>query len=159
MSRPGRIERYLEQHHVPYEVVPHAHTATSLHSAHAADVPSDHVAKAVLLEGDGCHMAAMVPAHRDVRLGQLRMDYGERLHLADEAAIRALFADCDPGAVPGLPPAWGVETVWDDELLAQTDLYLEAGDHEHLIHVATHHLRQALEDMPHCHFCGPKRLH
>lgn len=154
-----RIERFLDEHHVPYEVVAHLRTATSLRTADAAGVPSDRLAKAVLLEGDDCHMAAMIPADRDVRLGQLRQDYGEHLRLADEAAVRRLFDDCDPGAMPGLPSAWGVETVWDDELLAHTDIYLEAGDHEHLIHVTTRHLRQAMEDMPHCHFCGPKRPH
>lgn len=28
----------------------------------------------------------------------------------------------DPGVVHGLPNAWGVEMVWDDALIAQTDV-------------------------------------
>lgn len=154
-----RIEQYLTARQVPYEVVRHDYTATSLQAAHAAQVAPDRLAKAVLLEGDDCHMAALVPANRDVRLGQLNKDYGGHLHLADERVVRQVFTDCDPGAVPGLPQAWGVETIWDDDLMAQPDIYLEAGDHERLIHVETRHLKAILSDLPHCHFCGPKKMH
>jgi Ala-tRNA(Pro) deacylase len=31
--------------------------------------------------------------------------------------------------------AFGVRTAVDDELLASDDVYFEAGDHEHLVHV------------------------
>lgn len=154
-----RIEQYLDDHQVPYEIVQHGHTATSLHSAHAAHVAASQMVKAVLLEGDGCCLAAMIPADRDIRLGLVSKDFGEQLHLADEATVRSTFADCDPGAVPSLPIAWNVDTVWDDDLLAQPDVYLEAGDHRHLIHVETLHLRKVLGAMPHCHFCGPRKTH
>ena len=154
-----RIEQYLEEHHVPYAIVTHDQTTTSLHTAHAAHVAPSRMAKAVLLEGEGCYMAALIPADQDIRLGLLNVDFGNHLHLADEATIRRLFDDCDPGAVPGLPMAWGVETVWDDDLLDQPDLYLEAGDHQHLIHVETRDLMEVLGSLPHCHFCGPRKTH
>jgi Ala-tRNA(Pro) deacylase len=98
----------------------------------------------------------LVPADQNIRLNQLAQDYGPHLHLANEATIRSLFSDCDPGAVPGLPMAWGVETVWDDDLLAQPDIYLDSGDHTHLIHVETRYLQDLLADTPHCHFSGPR---
>lgn len=159
MTITQRIEHYLDERHIPYEVVAHEHTATSLQAAHAASVETARLAKAVLLAGDDCFMAAMIPADHDVRLGQLKLDYGEHLRLADEATVRDMFNDCDPGAVPGLPPAWGIETVWDDDLLAQPDIYLEAGDHQRLIHLETHYLRDNMPEMPHCHFSGPRRPH
>ncbi len=159
MTTTHKIEEYLRKHDVPYEVLDHAPSSTSLRAARLAGVRADRLVKAVLLAGDDCHMAALVPADRDVRLGLLQQSHGEHLHLADEAEVRHLFADCDPGAMPGLPEVWGIETVWDDDLLAQPDLYLETGDHRHLIHVATRHLRDALKVMTHCHFCGPKRPH
>lgn len=61
--------------------------------------------------------------------------------------------------VPGLPNAWGVEMVWDDALMAQPDIYLEAGDHKRLLHVQTRHLREAFGDAPHCHFSQPRMQH
>lgn len=159
MNATQRMESYLVDHQVPYEVVTHDHTATSLQTAHAAGVDAGQVAKAVLLEGDGCMLAALVPADQDVRLGQLAEDLGRHVHLADELTIRRMFSDCDPGAMPGLPMAWGVETIWDDALLAHGDIYLEAGDHERLIHLKTRDLEHVLADMSRCHFCGPRHAH
>ena len=101
----------------------------------------------------------MIPADQEVRLGRLKEDFGEHIHLADEVTVRHTFTDCDPGAMPGLPIAWGVETVWDDALLVQPDIYLETGDHERLIRVETQRLKTALEDMAHCHFCQPRKAH
>ena len=159
MNATHRIETYLADCHVPYEVVNHEHTASSLQTALAAKLDAGRVAKAVLLEGDDCVLAALVPADQDVRLGRLAEDLGRHIHLADEATIRRMFSDCDPGTMPGLPIAWGVEMVWDDALLAQPDIYLEAGDHQRLIHVETQHLEKGLVEMSRCHFCGPKKTH
>jgi len=154
-----RIEQYLEEHHVPYDIVNHGHTATSMQAAHVAHVAASQLAKGVLLEGDDSLVAALIPADQEIRLEQLNMEYGERIHLADEASVRHAFSDCDPGAVPGLPMAWGVETIWDDDLLAETDIYLEAGDHRRLIHVETRYLKDILGSMPHCHFGMPRKAH
>lgn len=159
MDSTHKIEEYLEARDVPYELVFHKRATTSLDAAHAAHIDASRMAKAVLLEGDGCYMAALVPADQEIRLGRLIPDYGPHLHLADESAISNLFVDCDPGVVPGLPPAWGVETIWDEALLAQPDVYLDAGDHVRLIHLETRYLRQLLQDMPHCHFSGPRKQH
>jgi Ala-tRNA(Pro) deacylase len=159
MNATQRMKSYLAECQVPYEVVNHAHTATSLQTAHAAGIEAGQLAKAVLLEGDDCMLAAMIPADQNVRLGQLAEDLGRHVHLADEATIRRTFSDCDPGAMPGLPNAWGIETIWDDALLARTDIYLEAGDHERLIHVDTRDLLNAFSDLSHCHFCGPRHAH
>lgn len=159
MNATYKIESYLADCNVPFEIVNHAHSSTSLQTAHAAGIDAGRVAKAVLLEGDGCVLAALVPADQDVRLGQLTEDLGRHIHLADETTIRRMFSDCDPGAMPGLPIAWGIEMVWEDELLAQPDLYLEAGDHTRLIHIKTQHLQDALAEMNHCHFSGPRKVH
>ena len=47
-----------------------------------------------------------------------------------------MFADCEVGALPAMGPAYGLETVVDDVLSEQPDIYFEAGDHEQLIHVS-----------------------
>ena len=160
MNANHRIENYLDEHHVPYEIIDHVPTATSLHTAHSAHIDPARLAKGVLLEGDdACLVVAMIPADQEIQLGQLQVEYGSHLHLADEATVRRQFDDCDPGAVPGLAIAWGVETVWDDSLLAQPDIHLEAGDHRHLIHVQTRNLQMALEAMTSCHFSAPKHMH
>lgn len=159
MLTTHRIEEFLADLHIPYRVMCHKHSASSLQTAEQAGVAASQVAKAVLLEGDGCVLAAVIPADQEVGLGRLRYELGEYLHLADEATVQTLFADCEPGAMPGLPIVWGIETVWDDDLLANPDIYLEAGDHVRLIHVVTQDLRRALADLSHAHFCRPRRPH
>jgi Ala-tRNA(Pro) deacylase len=46
-----------------------------------------------------------------------------------------LFADCELGAIPPMGRAYGMETIVDDSLAEQPDVYFEAGDHVSLIHV------------------------
>ncbi len=42
-----------------------------------------------------------------------------------------------------------METVWDDSLMLQPELYFEAGDHEHLVHVKSRDFFRLLADCPH----------
>lgn len=159
MNTINRMTSYLHEHQVPFDVIAHPHTATSRQAAIAAGVDAHRLAKAVLLTSPDHYLAAIIPADEQVRLGKLSQDYGAPLSLATEQAVRAVFGDCDPGAAPGLPVAWRVEMVWEDDLLGQPDLYLEAGDHEHLIHVETKYLRDILRGTPHCHFSRPHTRH
>jgi len=159
MNALHRMERFLDEHMIPFDLVAHPHTQTSAETARAAGVPADRVAKGVLLNGMGCQMVAMVPADQEVHLGKLRQDIGVEFTLADEASVGRLFSECEPGVVPGLPNAWGVEMVWDDALMAQPDVYLEAGDHERLLHIETRYLRNVFGDAPHCHFSQPRMSH
>jgi Ala-tRNA(Pro) deacylase len=153
-----RMERFLDQHMIPFDLVAHPHTHTSAQTARATGVTLDRVAKGVLLDGIGCQMVAMIPADQEVQLGKLGLEHGVEFSLADEASVSRLFSECEPGVVPGLPNAWGVEMVWDDALMAQPDIYLEAGDHERLLHIETRYLREAFGDAPHCRF-SQARMH
>ena len=159
MNALHRIERFLDEHMIPFDVVAHPHTQTSLATARSAHVEANRLAKGVLLEGDQCLMVAMIPADQEIHLGKLSVEHGHDFTLADENTVRKLFADCDPGVIPGLPQAWGIEMIWDDALMAKPDIYLEAGDHERLVHVETKYLWDMFGDAPHCHFCQPHVKH
>lgn len=159
MNALHRIERYLDSHMIPFEIVAHPHTQTSAQTARMAGIQAARMAKGVLLDSVGCQMVAMVPADQDVRLGKLGRDNDMTFRLADETSIGKLFDGCEAGVIPGLPNIWGVELIWDDALMAQPDIYLEAGDHKRLVHVETRHLRRMFSDMQHCHFCQPRARH
>ncbi len=156
MNALHKIERYLDEHLIPFDIVAHPHTQTSAETARAAGIDASRLAKGVLLEGHDCQMVAMIPADQEIHLGKLGLDHGVEFSLADEKSVGALFSDCEPGVIPGLPNAWGVEIVWDDALMAKPDIYLEAGDHERLVHVETRYLREMFDDAPHCHFTQPR---
>lgn len=55
--------------------------------------------------------------------------------LAVEKELVELFRDCDPGAIPAIGAAYRIDTIVDESLLQQPDVYFEAGDHEALVHV------------------------
>ncbi len=58
-----------------------------------------------------------------------------------------LFGDCEPGAVPALGDAYGIQVIWDDDLKYTSDIYIEAGDHEHLIRIEPESL-QEIDEVP-----------
>ena len=39
--------------------------------------------------------------------------------------------------------------IWDDELAYTSDVYIEAGDHEHLIWLERRDFRKLMSDLPH----------
>jgi Ala-tRNA(Pro) deacylase len=158
MAIAHTLKSCLEQERVPYEVIAHRHTATSLRAAETAHIAADRLAKAVLLEEDLEHshyVMAVLPASHRVLLAAVGRRIGRKVHLATEEDAAGLFEDCEAGAIPAVGPAYGVETVVDDSLMAQPELYFEAGDHEHLVRMKTEDFMRVLGDCPHGRFGKP----
>ncbi|MBI4293442.1 MAG: YbaK/EbsC family protein [Betaproteobacteria bacterium] len=132
-----KLSDYLEANAVPYDVVKHPHSGSSMQTVRASNVPAQCLAKAVVLEDETHAMMAVLPASRRLKLGELELSNGRALRLASEAELKDLFADCEPGAVPPVGVAYGMETIWDDSLMEQPEMYFEAGDHETLVHMKT----------------------
>jgi Ala-tRNA(Pro) deacylase len=132
-----KLSDYLAANGVPYEVVKHAHSGNSMQSARASNVPARCVAKAVVLEDKNRAVMAVLPASRRLQLREVQANNGPDLHLATETDLKGLFLDCEPGAVPPLGSVYGIETIWDDSLMEQPEIYFEAGDHETLVHMKT----------------------
>lgn len=152
------VQMYLTQHRTPFDVVPHQRTVSSLRTADVAHIRPSCLAKAVMLEDDLEHshfIMAVVPASRHVDLAKLSRQAGRSVHLANEEDAAGLFADCNAGAIPPLGPAYGVETVWDDSLTQQEEVYFEAGDHEHLVQLKSADLARLLQGCAHGAFSRP----
>lgn len=154
MSIPERLTRYLAQRGSRYEVRAHEHSRTSAQTARTAHVLPEQLAKSVILEdAAGCVMA-VVPAGHKVMVGELARLLGRKeLHLSDEDGLAMLFDGCEPGAVPPVGMAWGVETVVDDALDRNAVVYLEGGDHECLLQMSGEHFRALMGGQRHGHFC------
>jgi Ala-tRNA(Pro) deacylase len=137
MPMPPRLSNYLQEHHADFELCPHLHSHSSAETARLAHVSPQQLAKSVMLEDDQGCVLAVVPADQRVALGTVaRMLGRSSLHLSDEASIAARFDDCERGAVPAFGMAWGVETVVDDALERNAEVFIEAGDHEQLIRMS-----------------------
>lgn len=143
------LKSYLEKNHVEYDTVEHAHSATALESAHSAHVPTYQMAKAVVLEDEGGYIVSVLPSSNQLDLEWVNETLGRKLELAHEDELRNLFQDCEVGAIPALSNAYGLDVIWDDQLTTASEIYIEAGDHEHLIHMKGDSFRKLIEDLPH----------
>jgi len=153
MSISPRLTNYLEQSGARYDVCPHAHSRSSAETARLAHVPEHQLAKSVVLEDDLGYVMAVVPADTRVQVGALARLLGRAsLRLSDEAKIVAMLDDCDRGAVPAFGMAWGLETVVDDELQRNHEVYVESGDHERLLRMSGAQFRELMSSARHGHF-------
>lgn len=143
---------YLQSRHVPYDVIAHPYSASSLKAAETAHVPPEQLAKAVILSDRRGFLMAVVPGNRHVSLDDLWKKLGRRLSLASETRLAPVFCDCETGAIPPLGPAYGMETIVDDSLVGQPEVYFESGDHRGLIRVDGEEFLTLLRDAMHGQF-------
>ena len=117
--------------------------------ARVAHVPGAQLAKGTVLKDDQGFVIAVVPATRRVDLGAMHRRFARPLGLATEDELKILFGDCEPGAVPPLGAAYGIESVLDDSLMEESDVYFEAGDHRELVHISGADFRKLMTGAPH----------
>lgn len=161
MNVPTRLLHYLVKHQIPLATQDHAHSRSSVETARAARVPAHQLAKAVIVESEDRQCTiAVLPSDRQVHLDRLgRLLNRGPLHLAGESRLAELFPDCETGAIPAFGTAWNLDTVIDDELdQAGATLYVECGDHEHLLCLQHDQFRALTQDIPRGHF-STARLH
>jgi Ala-tRNA(Pro) deacylase len=148
------LQEYLDDNHVPYDVMVHKRTGCSYDTVRATHVPADRVAKAVVLTREGGYVVAVVPAAAQVRLDVIERMLHCRVELATEDEICELFPDCDVGAVPPVPEAYAVEAFVDESFDKQPDVYLEGGDHRSLVHISGDAFRMLMKDVRRARIAG-----
>jgi Ala-tRNA(Pro) deacylase len=146
------LAQYLVNGGIEYDLVPHPHTETASASAAASQVPADSVAKAVVLKCRDGFMLAVLPASRHIQFDELQRLLGGEVDMANEEQIETLFIDCEPGSVPALGNAYGLNVVVDDSLAQQPDIYFEGGDHANLVHVSGINFQKLVANARHGRF-------
>lgn len=149
------VNEYLSKHDVNYELVEHRHTRSSLDSSCSARIPTEQVAKAVILENDdGEYLMASLPVDHRLALNQVNELTGKVYFLINEVRLRALFPDCAQGAIPCLGEAYAIKMIIDDSLLNVEQVYIEAGDHRHLVKLDHQQYSELFSAIPHGSICG-----
>jgi len=147
MKISSRLTGYLAQRGARYDVCAHDHSQSSAQTARLAHIPEHQLAKSVILEDDAGCVLAVVPANSRVQIGELARLLGRHdLHLADERRIMQVFEDCAVGAVPAFGMAWGVETVVDETIGDNPEVYVEAGDHEALLRMSREQFNELMRE-------------
>ncbi len=146
MTIAATQQRYLIQRKMEYDLTLHPHTTSSHETAEAAHISEGHIAKAVVVKDASSYVIVVIPADSWLKMGYLRHELNRDLRLATRLEIAGLFDDCEPGVVPPLGPAYGIETLLDESLTNLADVYFEAGDHEQLVHLRGEDFQALLSD-------------
>lgn len=152
MAIAARLAEYLQEHDIPYEVLDHSHSRSSMETAQRAHIPGDRLAKTVVLEDEEGYLLAVLPASHRLDLGELHRQLNRSLGLATEQELEVMFEDCETGAIPPAASAYGLEAIVDGALAEQPDVFIEAGDHERLLHLSAENFAALLEGARHSQF-------
>ena len=152
MSISNTVNSYLTSQHIEYDLVRHAETSCCRETAKAAHVNEDHIAKAVIVKDQKGYAMVVIPGNDWLKMHALHDELNRDFRLAEESELKNLFGDCETGAIPPLGQAYGIDTYMDERLVSLANIYFEAGDHQHLIHMRGDQFNKLFKGVRHGHF-------
>jgi Ala-tRNA(Pro) deacylase len=143
MPLSERLRSFLESRQAEYTLTRHANAYTAREVAAAEHLPPREVAKTVIISGDGAWHMIVIPASKLVDLVEIRPTLGlAQVRLAREDELKALFPDCELGAMPPLGPLYGMSVFLDAGLAGEDIITFNAGTHREVIHMHTAEFRR-----------------
>jgi Ala-tRNA(Pro) deacylase len=134
---PETIDRYLKEHHLPYEHTTHLRAVAAQRLAAAEHVTGDRIAKTVVVSIDGVLALAVVAATQRVDTDALRSGTGaSHVDIVPENRFEARFEPCEVGAEPPLG-VFGLPIYVDADLAREPWLVMRGGTHEDALRIDT----------------------
>jgi len=133
MALANAVREYLERHRVAYRVLHHTRTMSLEQAAAAAFVPPNQVARAVLLKDEHGVLLAVLPLSHLLDFTALQTQLQRSMEPVPVAECARLFIDCEPGSIPPLGEAYGIDVLIDDSLAEHAQIYFEPGDRSMLV--------------------------
>jgi Ala-tRNA(Pro) deacylase len=132
-----RMEAYLRENGVSFEVKRHDTAYTMSEVAAALHESGKHVAKVVIVKaGEGMAMLVVPSSHR-LNMAQVKdLLAAGKVRLAQEQEFSGLFEDCSPGAMPPFGNLYDVPVYVDRTLTEQEEVFFRVGTHQHMMKVA-----------------------
>ena len=118
-----RLETYLREERVPFEVRHHPRAVTAQEVAASEHVPGKLLAKTVMVLADGEMLMLALPAPYQVDMEKVGPQLGaQEVRLAREEEFEGAFPDCEVGAMPPFGnlydlPVYVEETLAEDETI------------------------------------------
>lgn len=138
MAVLARLQRLLERHHIPYCVMPHSETFTAKATVDALCMPGEKMAKTVIVKAGGRYVMLVLPADERIDLAKVAGLLGANtVSLATEAEMRALFPDCEIGAMPPFGDLYDLEEWVDHSMIQMREIICDAGTHREAITLRT----------------------
>ena len=125
-----RMEKYLRENGVGFEVKTHEQAFTMQEVAAALHVPGNQVAKVVIVCADKEKVMLVLPAPYRMNVDLVRDMVGaNKVRLAKEEEFADLFPDCATGAMPPFGNLYGVPVYVDRSMAEEPDMVFRIGTH------------------------------
>jgi Ala-tRNA(Pro) deacylase len=132
----ARLQTWLDEHHVPFEIHPHAHTYTAVATARAEGVEPQTFAKVIGVRTDEGRLALVVlDAIDELDLAKLSLAMGSTARLMTEPELAEACPDWEIGTVPPVPSLAGLQVFADDDVRSDERISFRAGSHEVAVRV------------------------
>jgi Ala-tRNA(Pro) deacylase len=125
-----KLQEYLDQHGIKYQVVTHSLAYTAQEVARYQHIPGKQVAKVVMVKKQsGKSVMLVLPASFQVDFAKLRQVLGEHAELEQEKEFRVLFPGCEVGAEPPFGNLFDIDVVVDKSLAEDEEIVFNGGSH------------------------------
>ena len=129
-----KLKQILDEGNIKYISINHSPAYTARETAASTFVPRREFAKTIIVDLDGEKVMAVVSASRHVDIAALRgLSGAGTARLATEDEFRALFPDCEVGAMPPFGSLYGIRVFVDAMVTEVDDLCFNAGSHEQVM--------------------------
>jgi len=130
MNCKERLEKYLRENDVGFDVREHRYAFTAQQIASEDHVPGRRFAKVVMVKADGQLRMLVMPAPERVDRDRAREALGAKeVLIATEGDFGPVFADCDLGAMPPFGNLYGFPVSLDASLAENELMTFQAGTH------------------------------
>lgn len=130
MTCRERLESYLHQQQVSFDVQEHRPAFTAREVAATEHIPGKLVAKSVVAWADGRLILLVLPASHQVDLAWVNTALGAKAtRLAHEAEFVDAFPDCEVGALPPFGNLYDLPVYVDTSLTEDEVITFPAGTH------------------------------
>lgn len=125
-----RLQNYLDEHKISYQLIRHQEAYTASEIAHTLHISGKMLAKVVIIKSDERFVMAVLLSNCKVDFEHLSdMLGGEQVRLATEAEFQELFPDCSVGAMPPFGNLYGLKVLVDQSLTEDEEIVFQAGTH------------------------------
>lgn len=130
-----------------------------MQTAHKTNIAPAQLAKAVVLKAQDDYRVCVIPASHLLVINWINGDYKKHYSMVNEAELAELFPDCEVGAIPIFGQAYGLDVVCDNYLKHAPLVYMEAGDHRHVIQLKQREFQQLMGNADHATIsCTPDTM-
>jgi Ala-tRNA(Pro) deacylase len=131
-----KLKQILDQRNIKYISINHSPAYTARETAASTFVPRREFAKTIIVDLDGEKVMSVLSASRHVDLAALRSLAGAiEARLATEEEFKALFPDCEVGAMPPVGSLYNMRVFVDKMVTEVDDLCFNAGSHEQILRI------------------------